>query len=234
MMSNAKIGVALVGGYVLGRTKKAKLAIGLGMYLAGKRLPLDPKQLGKLVANSPVLGPLNDQVRSELVDATKSAVSTALTQRMSALTDSLHERTLELSDAESESRTSRDAETADEPADEERLNSGAEPRDDAEDEEPAPARRRPGTSSARSTKAAADTASETSAKTSAKASTKTAAKTAKPAGGAKAATSAKSATGKAAHGTGKTASGARKTATGARKKASGATRRTADRGGRHD
>ncbi|SEE85345.1 hypothetical protein SAMN05428943_6406 [Streptomyces sp. 2314.4] len=87
MMSNAKIGVALVGGYVLGRTKKAKLAIGLGMYLAGKRLPLDPKQLGELVANSPVLGPLNDQVRSELVDATKSAVSTALTQRMSALTE---------------------------------------------------------------------------------------------------------------------------------------------------
>ncbi|MEU7429649.1 hypothetical protein AB0B07_01970 [Streptomyces sioyaensis] len=124
MMSNAKIGVALVGGYVLGRTKKAKLAIGLGMYLAGKRLPLDPKQLGKLVANSPVLGPLNDQVRSELVDATKSAVSTALNQRMSALTDSLHERTLELSDAESESRTGRDAETADEPAHVERLNSG--------------------------------------------------------------------------------------------------------------
>ncbi|MFG2863314.1 hypothetical protein [Streptomyces sioyaensis] len=189
MMSNAKIGVALVGGYVLGRTKKAKLAIGLGMYLAGKRLPLDPKQLGKLVANSPVLGPLHDQVRGELVDATKSAVSTALTQRMSALTDSLHERTLELSDAENESRTSRDEETADEPADEERLSSGA---------------------------------------------TKTAAKTAKPAGGAKAAKSAKSATGKAAHGTGKTASGARKTATGARKKASGTARRTADRGGRND
>ncbi|MFI1158507.1 hypothetical protein [Streptomyces sioyaensis] len=227
MMSNAKIGVALVGGYVLGRTKKAKLAIGLGMYLAGKRLPLDPKQLGKLVANSPVLGPLNDQVRNELVDATKSAVSTALTQRMSALTDSLHERTLELSDAESESRTSRDAATADEPADEERLNSGAEPRDDAEDEEPAPRRRRPVTSSARSGKPAADTAS-------AKTSAKTAARTAKPAGGAKAATSAKSATGKAAHGTGKTASGARKAATGARKKASGATRRTADRGGRND
>ncbi|MFI1741771.1 hypothetical protein [Streptomyces sioyaensis] len=185
-MSNAKIGVALVGGYVLGRTKKAKLAIGLGMYLAGKRLPLDPKQLGKLVANSPVLGPLHDQVRGELVDATKSAVSTALTQRMSALTDSLHERTLELSDAENESRTSRDEETADEPADEERLSSGA---------------------------------------------TKTAAKTAKPAGGAK---SAKSATGKAAHGTGKTASGARKTATDARKKASGTARRTADRGGRND
>ncbi|MEU5239094.1 hypothetical protein ACH4UR_06655 [Streptomyces lydicus] len=99
MMTNAKIGVALAGGYVLGRTKKAKLAIGLGMYLAGKKLNLDPKQLGKLVANSPVLGPLNDQVRRELVDATKSAATNALTQRMSGLADSLHERTLDLRDA---------------------------------------------------------------------------------------------------------------------------------------
>ena len=57
MMNNAKIGVALVGGYFLGRTKKAKMAIGLGMFLAGKKLNLDPKQLGKLVANSPVSAP---------------------------------------------------------------------------------------------------------------------------------------------------------------------------------
>ncbi|MDX6237683.1 MAG: hypothetical protein QOG10_2498, partial [Kribbellaceae bacterium] len=35
MMTNAKIGTALVGGYLLGRTKKAKLALGLGMFLAG-------------------------------------------------------------------------------------------------------------------------------------------------------------------------------------------------------
>ncbi|MFE7539578.1 ABC transporter substrate-binding protein, partial [Streptomyces platensis] len=96
MMTNAKIGVALVGGYLLGRTKKAKMALGLGLFLAGKKLNLDPKQLGTLVANSPVLGPLNDQVRKELVDATKTAAGTALTQRMSGLADSLHERTAAL------------------------------------------------------------------------------------------------------------------------------------------
>jgi len=143
MMSNAKIGVALVGGYLLGRTKKAKLAIGVGMYLAGKRLPLDPKQLGKLVANSPLLGPLNDQARTELVDATKSAVSTALTQRMSALTDSLHERTLELGDAESS--TGRTAESADEPAGEAETAKSAEPATSAK--------------AAKSTKSVADKAS---------------------------------------------------------------------------
>ncbi|MGW6512183.1 hypothetical protein ACWGCP_32480, partial [Streptomyces niveus] len=96
MTGNVKIGVALVGGYLLGRTKKAKMAIGFGMFLAGKKLSFDPKQLGKLVANSPVLGSLNDQVRKELVDATKSAATDALSQRASGLADSLHRRTLGL------------------------------------------------------------------------------------------------------------------------------------------
>jgi len=88
MTGNGKIGVALVGGYLLGRTKKAKMAIGLGMFLAGKKLSFDPAQLGKLVANSPVLGSLNTQVRKELVEATKSAATSALTKRASGLADS--------------------------------------------------------------------------------------------------------------------------------------------------
>ncbi|RAJ72752.1 MULTISPECIES: hypothetical protein [unclassified Streptomyces] len=98
MMSNAKIGTALVGGYLLGRTKKAKLAIGLGMFLAGKKLSLDPQQLLKMANSSPLLSGLNEQVRSELVGATKSAATSALTKRVSRLSDSLHERTRSLSD----------------------------------------------------------------------------------------------------------------------------------------
>lgn len=98
MTGNMKVGVALVGGYLLGRTKKAKMAIGFGMFLAGKKLNFDPKQLGKLVANSPVLGTLNNQVREQLVDATRSAATNALTQRASGLADSLHRRTLDLED----------------------------------------------------------------------------------------------------------------------------------------
>ncbi|MFJ8171175.1 hypothetical protein ACIQ64_22330 [Streptomyces sp. NPDC094473] len=98
MTVNAKIGAALVGGYLLGRTKKAKLAIGFGMFLAGKKLSLDPKQLGKMLADSPLLGGVSDQVRKELVGATKTAATNALTQRASGLADSLHQRTLELED----------------------------------------------------------------------------------------------------------------------------------------
>ncbi|MDQ0982865.1 hypothetical protein [Streptomyces sp. V2I9] len=93
MTKNAKIGAALVGGYLLGRTRKAKLALGFGMFLLGRKMDLDPRQIGRMLADSPVLGSLNDQVRKELVDATRSAATKALTQRAGSLADSLQERT---------------------------------------------------------------------------------------------------------------------------------------------
>lgn len=100
MMNNGKIGLAVVGGYLLGRTKKAKLALGLGMVLAGKRLDLSPQQLLKTLSNSPVVGGLTDQVRRELVDGTKSALTSAVTRRANSFADSLHERTLDINDPE--------------------------------------------------------------------------------------------------------------------------------------
>ncbi|MFH8680614.1 hypothetical protein [Streptomyces lydicus] len=206
MMNNAKIGVALAGGYVLGRTKKAKLAIGLGMYLAGKKLNLDPKQLGKLVANSPVLGPLNDQVRRELVDATKSAATAALTQRMSGLADSLHERTLDLRDAGGDAEA-EGPDASDEP-------DGQEKTDDEDRPEEAESASRGSKRPARSAKAA----------TSAKASASS--RSAKSAPG-KASSGAR----KTASGARKTASGAaRKTASGAARRKPAA-RKTSNRGG---
>jgi len=146
MTGNGKIGVALVGGYLLGRTKKAKMAIGLGMFLAGKKLSFDPAQLGKLVANSPVLGSLNTQVRKELVEATKSAATSALTKRASGLADSLHERTLGLDDPDG--KKGRDEDAEDEPEDDEEQDPAAEDEDqDEKDDKPAP-RRRPAAKSA--------------------------------------------------------------------------------------
>ncbi|MFG3045028.1 hypothetical protein ACGFZR_08910 [Streptomyces sp. NPDC048241] len=97
MTKNVKIAAALVGGYVLGRTKKAKMAIGLGMFLAGKKLDLDPRRIGTLLAESPALAGLNAQVRKELVETTKAAATEALTKRAAgfadSLTDSLASRT---------------------------------------------------------------------------------------------------------------------------------------------
>ncbi|MFD3918988.1 hypothetical protein [Streptomyces sp. NPDC058595] len=153
MTGNVKIGVALVGGYLLGRTKKAKMAIGFGMFLAGKKLSFDPQQIGKLVANSPVLGTLNDQVRKELVDATKSAATNALTQRASGLADSLHQRTLGL-EGKDDGKDGRSEDREDDGSDAEEQ----DVRDDADgsDEKPAP-RRKP--AAKRSSKPAAKTAS---------------------------------------------------------------------------
>ncbi|NEW76357.1 hypothetical protein [Streptomyces rhizosphaericus] len=93
MMTNGKIAVAVVGGYLLGRTKKAKLAVGLGMLLAGKKITLDPQQLKKSLAEAPLLSGLNSEVRKELVDATRQAATKAVSGRVSGLADSLHERT---------------------------------------------------------------------------------------------------------------------------------------------
>lgn len=203
MNGNAKIGVALVGGYLLGRTKKAKMAVGLGMYLAGKKLNFDPKQLGKLVANSPVLGSLNDQVRKELVGATKTAATKALTQRASGLADSLHKRTADLEDPDGKKdrdRESGEQDDQDGPDAEDRA--ADEDSDEGEGEEkPAPRR-----------KAA------------------TAKKTAKKTAGSGGSQSSRARSGSSDDGARKkTTSTARKTASGARKTASSATRK--ERGG---
>ncbi|NUV77980.1 hypothetical protein [Streptomyces fungicidicus] len=131
MTKNAKIGAALVGGYLLGRTKKAKLAIGFGMFLAGKKLDLDPKKIGSMLASSPVLGGLSDQVRKDLVGATRTAATNALTQRATSFADSLHQRTLRLDDPEAaREEEQRDADDVDDRAEDE----AHEPED--RDEEP--------------------------------------------------------------------------------------------------
>ncbi|MET7802099.1 hypothetical protein [Streptomyces decoyicus] len=232
MMNNAKIGVALVGGYLLGRTKKAKLAIGLGMFLAGKKLNLDPRQLGTLVANSPVLGPLNDQVRKELVDATKSAAGAALTQRMNGLADSLHERTLALdeggTDGAGRAADDADPEPEDEPRDDAEDTDDAADAPDAESEQPAPHRKTPAKSSSNS-------ATKTATKS---ASAKKSTATDRPSKPRRPSSSTSKSSGKAAaassRGRTSTAPG-RKAASSARNKASskasGAARTATDRGG---
>lgn len=90
-MNNAKIGTALIGGYVLGRTKKGKLALGLAMALAGSRIK--PGQLGRSIATSPFLSNVNQQVRGELVTAGKSAATSVLNAKAEHLADALHRRT---------------------------------------------------------------------------------------------------------------------------------------------
>ncbi|MFE9096242.1 ABC transporter substrate-binding protein [Streptomyces sp. NPDC007264] len=90
-MKNAKIGAAVLSGYVLGRTKKAKLALSLGALLAGSRIK--PGQLGKVMEESPFLSNVSQQVRTELAGASKAAATSVLTAKADSLADALHERT---------------------------------------------------------------------------------------------------------------------------------------------
>ncbi|MFE4960063.1 hypothetical protein ACFRCW_40365 [Streptomyces sp. NPDC056653] len=141
MNNSGKIGLALVGGYLLGRTKKAKMAIGFGMFLAGKKIPLDLRELSRVVSKSPVWGVLNDQVRTELLDATKSAATSALTHRVSGMTDSLHERTLALNDARPSDHDDDVAE--DQASDEDEQRDTTSPDDEAAEKKPARRRSAP-------------------------------------------------------------------------------------------
>ncbi len=96
LMGGAKLALAVVGGYLLGRTKKMKLAIMLGGALAGKKISTDPAallgQATKLVNASPELQRLDAAVRGRLLEAGKDAALAVASSRMEALTDSLVDR----------------------------------------------------------------------------------------------------------------------------------------------
>ncbi|WP_217182096.1 ABC transporter substrate-binding protein [Streptomyces sp. AC495_CC817] len=112
-MNNATMGAAVLGGYLLGRTKKAKLALGIGALLAGSRVR--PGQLGKAL-DAPFLSDLTRQVRSELAGAGKAAATSVLSSKADNLADALHERTAGLRER-AEGNGAHDDEAEDEPED---------------------------------------------------------------------------------------------------------------------
>ncbi|MEV6736680.1 ABC transporter substrate-binding protein [Streptomyces sp. NPDC051104] len=130
-MNNAKIGAAVLGGYLLGRTKKGKLALSLGAALAGSRMR--PGQVGKLLQDSPVLGNVSKQVRGELAGAGKAAATTVLSAKAESLADALHERTVGLKEkAHGEGGRGRNEETRDEEGADDEEDRDGEDRDEGD------------------------------------------------------------------------------------------------------
>ncbi|MFF5479991.1 ABC transporter substrate-binding protein [Streptomyces sp. NPDC012935] len=125
-MNNAKIGTALLGGYLLGRSKKAKLALSLGALLAGSRM--NPGQVGKALQESPFVHTLTDQVRSELTGAGKAAATTLLSAKADNLADAIHERTSGLRERAEAQGEEQDEEPDEEPDEELDEENGEEPR----------------------------------------------------------------------------------------------------------
>ncbi|GGL65031.1 hypothetical protein GCM10010129_05710 [Streptomyces fumigatiscleroticus] len=102
--SRAAMAAALAGGYLLGRTKKAKLAFAVGSYVVKRRFGLTPAQLlseglGRL-QQAPRFRELSDQVRGELLTAGRTAVSAAAERRLTGLADALRDRTDALTGAD--------------------------------------------------------------------------------------------------------------------------------------
>ncbi|MFE6283340.1 hypothetical protein [Streptomyces sp. NPDC057877] len=145
-MDNAKIGAAVLGGYLLGRTKNAKLAIGLGALLAGSRVR--PGQFGKAL-DSPFLNDITRQLRTELTDASRAAATSVLTTKADHLADALHDRTAGLRE-QTPKPTQEEGEPEKETEPEEEARTEAEP----EEEAPRPRKKTTAASPSRSRRAA--------------------------------------------------------------------------------
>ncbi|AWE53241.1 MULTISPECIES: DNA primase [Streptomyces] len=156
-MNRVGLGLAIGAGYVLGRTKKAKMALAVGSLVAGKKLNLTPKALAELVttqlAGNPQFKELGDQLRQDLSGVGKAASGALVERQIAALADRLHGRTAEVREqlAGGGSDDDRDEDAYDdedeapedeEPrADDDEAEHDDEAGDDGEREERAPARK---------------------------------------------------------------------------------------------
>lgn len=96
MSGTARTVAAVAGGYLLGRTKKMKLAIMMAGLMAGKKLPTSGKdlqeQLRSLVDSNPEIAGLVKQVQGNLNQAARAAAVTAATHQVNRFADTLHDR----------------------------------------------------------------------------------------------------------------------------------------------
>ncbi|MDX2603679.1 DNA primase [Streptomyces caniscabiei] len=101
-MNRIGLGLAVGAGYVLGRTKKMKLAFAVGTMVAGKRMHLSPRALADLVSqqlqNNPQFKELGDQLREDLRGAGKAATGALVERQVEGFADRLHGRTSQVRD----------------------------------------------------------------------------------------------------------------------------------------
>ncbi|MDT0613125.1 DNA primase [Streptomyces lancefieldiae] len=145
-MNRAGLGLAVGAGYLLGRTKKLKLAVAVGTMVAGRKMNLSPKGIAELVStqlqNNPQVKEIGDQLRTDLRGAGKAASGAMVERQIDALADRLHGRTAQVrdqlsgvasqapgvgSDDSRDSRDSRDAQDSE-------ASEDSEPDADHEDE----------------------------------------------------------------------------------------------------
>ncbi|MFE5113811.1 histone protein [Streptomyces sp. NPDC056663] len=160
------LAAAIAGGYLLGRTKKGKLALSVATYLAGRRFGLEPRQLAtegmRRLGEIPQVAELQDQLKGEFLEAGRKAVTSAATRGVGTLTETLSDRTASLGKKEEEKpKDEEEEEEPEEEEEEEPVNEEEEPADEegAEEEEPEPERPQHRRSSRKPTRPEGGTAS---------------------------------------------------------------------------
>ncbi|MET7698823.1 DNA primase [Streptomyces sp. NPDC005485] len=101
-MNRLGLGLAVGAGYVLGRTKKMKLAFAVGTLVAGKRMQLSPRALADLVSqqlqNNPQFKEIGEQLREDLRGVGKAASGAMVERQMEGIAGRLHGRTAQVRD----------------------------------------------------------------------------------------------------------------------------------------
>jgi hypothetical protein len=101
-MNRVGLGLAVGAGYVLGRTKKMKLAFALGSLAAGRRMNLSPRALADLVSRqlqeNPQFKEISGQLREDMRGAGKAASGALLERQIEGLAGRLHGRTAQVRD----------------------------------------------------------------------------------------------------------------------------------------
>lgn len=143
--SKATMAAAVAGGYLLGRTKKAKLAFVVGSYLMGRRIGLSPGQVLSQglagIQRTPQLQELTDQVRGELLTAGRTAVTAAANRRLTGLADTLRDRTDALTGADRRDDGGYEGDDGDHAGPDEDAYFDEEDREEARRPAPAPPRK---------------------------------------------------------------------------------------------
>ncbi|TWV43609.1 DNA primase [Streptomyces misionensis] len=116
-MNRTTLGLAVGAGYLLGRTRKLKMALAVGSLVAGKKLNLGPGALAELarrqLSDNPQFKEIGDQLRADLRGVGKAASGAMVERQMSSLADRLHDRTAQMRGGAAPSATGSEEERED-------------------------------------------------------------------------------------------------------------------------
>jgi hypothetical protein len=96
MEDRTKLGAAVVGGYILGRTKKGMAAARFAMWLSGSPQVMNA---ARTALAAPEVKQITDQVSGPLADAARKAALAAVLNRVGSMSDGLAKRTEKLTGA---------------------------------------------------------------------------------------------------------------------------------------